>query len=233
MVVPRGTRTLSATTVVADALLNAMRHVRGALPGDGRQRGGLHPRRVDFHRGDSVVSLNYPLPASRQIHTRIFWAPRCLPRGEAYSRDKYIEPALKVARYSAGRQAEDGFVGLRRVAHASWIGTSTRDTISAACRSILPAHCATSEIRASVSGARFEFYASFFSEDGAARYFSHHTLPLGRSRVRQGIITQSRLRISIRETRNCLGFRFLAGAMANMWMIADIFIYRVLRLPED
>ena len=111
IVVPRATPNLVCTTFVATALLNAFDEL-----GDERlldialNVGAYFIDELLYTEGDDISSFSYPLPGIRtKIHNANLLAAGFLCRLFRFTKnERFIEPALRVARYSAGKQHEDG-----------------------------------------------------------------------------------------------------------------------------
>jgi len=230
MVVPRGTPNLVCTTFVADALLNAYETC-----GESRYL-EMAASAADYildeliwTEGDSVVSLNYPLPTSRsKIHNANFLGAALLCRAAKLTgRDKYVEPALKVARYSAGRQAEDGSWVYGELPTQRWIDNFHTGYNLSGLR-LICRDAPTSEFEPHIKRG-FEFYRThFFREDGAARYFHNNTYPIDVHAVSQSILTPIEF-ADLYPGNTKLAWSVFDWAMANMWDENGYFYYRVLR----
>jgi len=104
------------------------------------------------------------------------------------SEKKFLGPALRVARYSAGQAARRWLVGLGEGPSQRWIDnfhTGLQPVRAAVHRPL----CRTTEFESSIRRG-LEFYrAHFFREDGAPRYFHNRTYPVEIHSVAQSIIT--------------------------------------------
>jgi hypothetical protein len=230
MVVPRGAPNLVCTTFVADALLNAYEAC-----GEARYL-EMAASAADYildelvwTEGDSVVSLNYPLPASRsKIHNANFLGAALLCRvAKLTGQDKYVGPALKVARYSAGRQAEDGSWVYGELPAQRWVDNFHTGYNLSGLR-MISRDAQTSEFQPYIRRG-FEFYRThFFRADGAARYFHNHTYPVDVHAVSQSIITPIEF-ADLHPGNSDLAWSVFGWAMANMWDDRGYFYYRVFR----
>ena len=230
MVVPRGSPNLVCTTFVASALLDA--YEAGGKAQYLEMAASAADYILDeliFTEGDSVVSLNYPLPTSRsKIHNANFLGAALLCRvARLTGRDKYVEPALKVARYSAGRQAEDGSWVYGELPTQSWIDNFHTGYNLSGLRMICR-DARTTEFEPHIR-LGFEYYcAHFFREDGAARYFYNNTYPIDIHAVSQSILTPIEF-ADFHPDNTKLAWSVFDWAMANMWDERGYFYYRVLR----
>ena len=230
MVVPRGTPNLVCTTFVASALLDAYnacgeaRYLEMAT-----SAADYILDELLFTEGDSVVSLNYPLPTSRsKIHNANFLGAALLCRvAKLTGRDKYVEPALKVARYSAGRQAEDGSWVYGELPKQNWIDNFHTGYNLSGLRMICR-DARTKEFEPHIR-LGFEYYRKhFFREDGAARYFHNNTYPIDVHAVSQSILTPIEF-ADLHPDSAKLAWSVFGWAMDNMWDDRGYFYYRVLR----
>ena len=111
LVVPRGAPNLVCTTFVATALLDAY-----DLTGDTRcltMAASAAKYILDelyWTDGDVVAGFAYPMPSIRvNIHNANLLGAALLCRVSRLTGDRrFLEPALRVARYSASRQRADG-----------------------------------------------------------------------------------------------------------------------------
>jgi hypothetical protein len=135
---------------------------------------------------------------------------------------------LRVARYSAGRQAEDGSWIYGELPKQHWIDNFHTGYNLCGLRSI--GHDAqTKEFEPRIH-LGFEFYRThFYREDGAARYFHNSTYPIDIHSVAQGIITPLVLK-DLHPGNSRLARSACAWAMKNMWDESGYFYYRRLRI---
>jgi mannose/cellobiose epimerase-like protein (N-acyl-D-glucosamine 2-epimerase family) len=230
IVVPRGTPNLVCTTFVASALLDAYeaRGLAQCLEMAASAADYIH-RELIWTEGQSVASLAYPLPSSRSlIHNANFLGAALLCRvARLTGRKQYVEPALRVARYSAGRQAEDGSWVYGELPKQRWID-NFHTGFNLCALQALGRDAATGEFEPHLRRG-FEFYRrNFYREDGAARYFHNRTYPIDIHSVAQSIITPLALR-DRHEDNAKLARAAFAWAMKHMWDERGFFYYRVLR----
>ncbi|MGD0277368.1 MAG: hypothetical protein ABSB79_15165, partial [Syntrophales bacterium] len=140
--------------------------------------------------GGSVAGFCYPIPSSNSlVHNANFLGAAMLCRIYKHcGNEKYIEPALKVARYSAGRQHDDGSWFYGELPKQRWIDNfHTGYNLCA-----LQTFCQYAETREFESHIHrgFKFYRDyFFRKDGATKYFHNHTYPIDIHSIAQSIIT--------------------------------------------
>jgi hypothetical protein len=229
----RGAPNLVCTTFVAGALLDAY-EARGETRWLEMAASAAEyiVRELLWTEGDAVASLNYPLPASRsQIHNANFLGAALLCRvARLTGRDQYVEPAMKVARSSAGCQAEDGSWAYGESPTQAWIDNFHTGFNLCALRSI-GRDARTSEFEPRLQRG-FEFYRThFYREDGAARYFHDRTYPIDIHSVAQAILTPLVLK-DLHPGNVGLARSAFDWALANLWDERGFFYYRVLRFMK-
>jgi len=227
IIVPRGAPNLVCTTFVANALLDAYEGV-----GDSRflamavSAAEYLLNELYWTEGDSVAGFGYPLPSSRsRVHNANFLGAALLCRVSRQCGDtKFTEPALKVARYSAARQQEDGSWHYGELHTQRWIDSFHTGYNLCALQCIC--RCAqTSEFEPHIRRG-FQFYrAHFFREDGASRYFHDRTYPIDVHSVAQSLITLMMLK-DLDERSVDIARSVLKWALDNLWDERGYFYYQ-------
>lgn len=230
-VVPAGAPNLVCTTFCASALLDAYEQrcdsecLSMAMSAVEYLLNELY-----WDDGGPAASFSYPLPALRaQVHNANFLAAALLCRVYKHTcEEKFLIPALKVARYSAGQQNTDGSWYYGEASSQQWIDNFHTGYNLCALRSI--GNCAqVKEFESSVKRG-FDFYrAHFFREDGAPRYFHNRAYPLDIHCVAQSIITLVEFK-DLDPDNLPLALSVLRWAMDHMWDERGFFYYRVLRI---
>ena len=230
LVVPRATPNLVCTTFVAGSLLDAY-----------EQRGGARCLNMavsaaeyilnELYRtdGNAVAGFSYPLPSMEaHIHNANFLGAALLCRVYKQTGDaKFLGPALRVARYSAARQREDGSWAYGEGDTQQWIDNFHTGYNLCALRDISRS-LETSEFESHIR-LGFDFYrAHFFLEDGTAKYFHDRTYPIDIHCVAQSIITLLAFR-DLHPDGVALAHSVFRWAMDHMWDERGFFYYRVLR----
>jgi hypothetical protein len=180
--------------------------------------------------GKSRVGFSYPLPSVRtQVHNANLLAADLFCRIYKHTGDRcFLEPALKVARYSVAQQRADGGWDYGEGSTQKWIDNFHTGFNLGALRSIARS-LGTDEFEPSVRRG-FEFYRShFFREDGAVRYFHDRTYPIDTHCVAQSIITLLDLE-DLASDNVQLARSVFQWAMDHMWDDRGFFYYRILRL---
>jgi hypothetical protein len=230
LVVPRGTPNLVCTTFVAGALLDAY-EAGGASRCLDMAVSAADYLLNELYRTDGgpVAGFSYPLPSMKaQIHNANLLAAALFCRLHSLTGEqRFLAPALKVARYSASRQHADGSWPYGEGETQGWIDNFHTGYNLAALRDI-GRHLQTSEFDTHVRRG-FDFYrAHFFREDGAPRYFHNSTYPIDIHCVAQSIITLLTFR-ELDPDSVALANSVFQWAMRHMWDERGFFYYRVLR----
>jgi len=230
VVIPRGEPNLVSTVFAADALLDAYEQGQGSHCLDlALSAADYIATELYWTDGLSRAGFSYPQASLRlQIHNANFLGAALLCRVYRLTgQRKYVEPALRVTRYSAGSQNADGSWPYGEAPTQQWIDNFHTGYNLCALQAI-GRHLQTAEFDSCVRRG-FEFYrARFFREDGAVRYFHNSTYPIDVHCVAQSIITLIALR-EFGEDNLRLAHSVFAWARAHMWDERGFFYYRVLR----
>src|SRR6266851_2522850 len=231
IIVPQGTPNLVCTTFVAGALLDAYEQRQDpqclSMAASGAE---FILNELYWDDGDSGCGFSYPLPALRsRTHNANFLAAALFCRVSKHTgEEKFLGPAMRVARYSAAQQHMDGSWYYGEGPSQQWIDNFHTGYnlcgLQAICRDT-----GTNEFESCILRG-FEFYRShFFREDGAAKYFHDRTYPLDVHCVAQSIITLLAFR-HLDPGNVPLAHSVFRWAMNHMWDERGFFYYRVLRL---
>jgi hypothetical protein len=250
ILVPAGAPNLVCTTFVAGALLDSYeRHAHEQQP-DPRclnehclEERCLDERCLNMAVGAAEYILNdlywtdgpkagfsYPMPGLRgETHNANLLAAALFCRVYRHTGEKkFLEPALRVARQSVGKQQPDGswFYGEQPSQH--WIDNFHTGYNLEALQSI-GRSLETAEFDSSVRRG-FEFYRThFFREDAAPKYFHDRAYPLDIHCVAGSVLTLLRFR-DLDPGNVPLARSVFDWAMKHMWDERGFFYYRVLRL---
>ena len=230
LLVPRWAPNLVCTTFIANALLDAYEQTgQSRFLEMASSSAQFILNELYWTEGQSVAGFAYPLPSMRNnVHNGNLLGAALLCRVARHTGEKmFIEPALKVARYSASRQHEDGSWAYGEAPTQKWIDNFHTGYNLEALRAIGKA-LETDEFEWRVRRG-FEFYRShFFREDGAARYFHDRTYPIDIHCVAQSILTLVNLK-DLDRGNVPLAHSVLNWALNHMWDERGFFYYRVLR----
>jgi hypothetical protein len=178
--------------------------------------------------GDSTACFSYPLPRLQtRVHNANFIGAALLCRVYKHTgAKKFLEPALKVARYSAAKQREDGSWDYGELSTQRWVDNFHTGYNLCALKAIRE-YAETSEFESHIQRG-FEFYRKhFFREDGAPKYFHDRTYPIDIHSVAQSIITLLAFK-DLGENNVSLAFFVFEWAINNMLDEQGYFYYQVL-----
>lgn len=231
IVVPRGTPNLVCTTFVANALLDLY-----------EQRGDQQYLTMAASSADYILNelywdddatgtagFSYPLCGLRgEIHNANFLAAALFCRVYKHTGDaKLLAPALRVARYSAAKQHDDGSWYYGETSKQRWVDNFHTGYNLSGLRQINTL-LETDEFTLRVQRG-LEFYKDhFFRKDGAPRYFHNRTYPIDIHCVAQSIITLLEFK-HLDSASASLACSVFEWAMHHMWDDRGFFYYRVLR----
>jgi len=229
--VAAGVPNLICTTFVADSLLDFYEEC-----GDTRyltiavNAADYLLNELYWVEGDCVASFKYPAASSRSnVHNANFLGAALLCRVYKHSREtRFLEPAMKVARYSAGRQRVDGAWNYGELPSQQWIDNFHTGYNLCGLRRISQ-YVETAEFDGHLMRG-FQFYRKhFFRVDGAPKYFHDRTYPLDVHSVAQSIITLLDFKQFDGSNTNLANSVF-KWAMANLWDQRGYFYHQKLVL---
>jgi mannose/cellobiose epimerase-like protein (N-acyl-D-glucosamine 2-epimerase family) len=179
--------------------------------------------------GPSACGFSYPQPGVRsRTHNANLLAAAFLCRVYKHTGEKrFLAPAMRVARYSAAKQQEDGSWYYGEAPSQRWIDNFHTGYDLSALQQIN--NCLETDEFESRIQSGFNFYKShFIREDGAVRYFHDKTYPIDIHCVAQSILTLVEFKrldpASVSQAHSVFGW-----AMKHMWDDRGFFYYRVLR----
>lgn len=178
---------------------------------------------------ENIAGFGYPLPEARaQVHNANLLATALLCRVYKLSGNaKFLDPALRVARYSITRQNADGSWPYGEKSTARWIDNFHTGYNLCALRSVGNS-LGSDEFEPFVSRG-FRFYREhFFRPDGAPRYFHNSTFPIDVHCAAQGILTLIALQ-DLDSDNLQLAHKVLRWTMDHLWDPSGFFYYRALR----
>jgi len=231
IVVPAGSANLVCTTFVAGSLLDAY-----------EERADMRCLEMAASAADYILTqlywtgsgglagFSYPQPGVQgQVHNSNLLAAALLCRvAKLTGEGKYLDPALRVARYSAGLQRTDGSWPYGEASTQQWVDNFHTGFNLSALRS-LERYTGSGELEPRVRRG-FEFYRQhFFLPDGAVRYFHDRTYPIDAHCVAQSILTPLEL-ADLDPGNQKLAESVFGWAMEHMWDERGFFYYRRLRL---
>lgn len=229
--VPQWSPNLVCTSFVANALLDAYelkqepRYLSMA-----RSAGEYILNDLYWSDDDSTAGFSYPFPRLRaRVHNANFLGSALLCRLYRHCGEKsFLEPALKVARYSTSKQHEDGSWDYGELPTQRWIDNFHTGYNLCALQSI-GQYAGTSEFEGRIRSG-FQFYCrNFFTKDNAPRYFNNNTYPIDIHSVAQSIITLLALRDYDKDCAE-RAISVFEWSKAHMWDREGYFYYQVLPL---
>ena len=232
IVVARGAPNLVCTSFVANALLDAyeerheVQYLRIAVNAAEYILNELY-----WTEGDSTACFSYfryPLRSlPHRVHNVNFLGAALLCRVYKYcGEERFLRPALKVARYSAAKQHHNGSWDYGEDPTHRWIDNFHTGYSLCALRSICQ-DAETSEFEVHVR-LGLEFYRRhFFKEDGAPKYYYNRTYPIDIHNVAQSIITLLAFK-DLDEDNLRLLHSVFRWAMAHLWDDQGYFYYQAL-----
>lgn len=230
MLVPKWAPNLVCTSFVAGALLGAYeRNQDPRCLSMAVSAAEYIVNELYWTDGAACAGFTYPLPSMRQrIPNANFLASALLSRVYRHTGDKkYLDPALRAARYSAGQQRSDGGWAYGEAPSQRWIDNFHTGYNLCALRDI-GRYAETSEFDGRIQ-LGLEFYkTNFFREDGAVGYFHDRFYPIDAHCVAQSIITLLALK-DLDPEHALLAHSVFTWAATHLWDERGFFYYRVLR----
>lgn len=229
LLVPRGAPNLVCSVFAANALLDFYERRSDETCLTAAYSTATYILKELYWTEGNVAGLGYPLPAMRhQIHNANLLGSAFLIRVFRLTGDAtFLDPALRMARYSVSRQRTDGSWAYGEGATQQWVDNFHTGFNLCALQQIAD-DLRSGEFVVSVQRG-FDFYKShFFREDGAPRYFHNKTYPIDIHCVAQGIVTLLAFRRFATENA-ALAHKVYQWAKSHMWDDRGFFYYRVLR----
>jgi hypothetical protein len=229
LLVPRAFPNLVCTTFVADALVDAFEQTGERRYLEMAESAAGYILDELYWSDGPVAGFGYPLPSMKHnIHNgNLLGAALFCRVARQTGERRFLEPALKVARYSASRQREDGSWAYGELPTQSWIDNFHTGYNLCALRTI-GHELRTTEFEPAVARG-LEFYRDhFFLKDGTARYYHDKTYPIDIHCVAQSILTLLAFRDQHPDHPR-LAESVFRRAMDTMWDERGFFYYRVMK----
>lgn len=227
ILVPIGMPNLVCTSFVANALMDAYenspepRYLEIATSAAEYILNELY-----WEEGDFIAGFSYPKPAMRiPVHNANFLGAALLCRIYKHRGDKnFLGPALRVARYSAAKQHNDGSWNYGEHSTQRWVDNFHTGYNLCALQTIC-LYAETSEFESHIH-LGFEFYKNhFFRNDGAPKYFHNRAFPIDIHSVAQSLITLLTFR-DIDENSVFMAHAVFKWAMNNMLNCDEHYYYQ-------
>jgi hypothetical protein len=233
LVVPAGAPNLVCTSFVANALLDAAERDTDSRCFKMASSGAEYILNELYWTNGEAAGFSYPVPSIRTpVHNANLLAAALLCRVYARTQDeKFLLPALRVARCTARRQLGDGSWHYGESPSQNWIDNFHTGYNLCALQA-LSRYASTTEF-AEVLRRGFEFYRSeFFREDGSVAYFHDRGYPIDIHCIAQSILTLLTLE-ELDPSNLALAHSVLRWALNHLWDDRGYFYYRALRLGTN
>jgi hypothetical protein len=227
VMVPRGAPNVICTSFVAHALLDAYeKNQETNYLNMAVSAAEFILNELYWTDQDSVASFSYIPSIRTQVHNANFLGASVLCRAYRYcGQKKFLNPALKVARYSAGKQHDDGSWYYSESPSQRWVDNFHTGYNLVALKTISQ-YAEVYEFNSYIRRG-FEFYRNhFFRKDGSPKYFHDRSYPIDIHSVAQSIITLLAFK-EIDHNNISLSHSVFAWAMTNMWDERGYFYYQV------
>jgi hypothetical protein len=243
---PRGEANLVCTVFVANALLDLYESNHATVNSEpetinfspNHQPSTVNLLRIATSAADYLLNelywsegdlagFSYPTPANQtKVHNANFLGAALFCRVYKHTgAKKFLDPALKAARYSASKQYTDGSWDYGEQPTQRWIDNFHTGFNLGALRTISRT-LETDEFEPYIRKG-FAFYKShFFRHDGAAKYFHNKTYPIDIHSVAQSMITLMEFK-DLDQSNVELAHRVFEWAFKNMWSEQGYFHYQV------
>lgn len=228
-VVPAGTPNVVCTSFVANALLDVFEYTEDRHCLAAAVSAADYIATELYWAANGVAGFAYPLPSIHgTVHNANLLGAALLARIYRYTtEERFLVPALQVARYSAAKQHADGSWYYGEALSQRWIDNFHTGYNLCALDSI--SHNASTTEFDLILRRGLAFYRShFFRDDGAVRYFHNRTHPVDIHCVAQSIITA----ITFAEVDSgnlALAQSVCRWALTHLWDDRGFFYYRALR----
>jgi hypothetical protein len=226
--VPKGSPNIICSTFAANALLDANEKSQKSQWLDAAvSTADFILNRLFWRDRGSISCFSYTPLGRSEIHNANLLGAALLCRISLLTdRKRFLEPALDAARYSVGKQHEDGSWDYGESSSQRWIDNFHTGFNLVALRRIKQ-YCETAEFDAAIRRG-LEFYRNhFFRKDGAPRYFHDVTYPIDIHSVAQSVITLVEFRDFNGENMP-LAHSVLNWGLKNMWDVRGFFYFQKL-----
>lgn len=229
VVVASGAPNLVSTTFAANALLEAYEQGHGSECFSTAVSAAEYVLNELYWTDDRTAGFGYPLPSVRnQVHNANLLAAALLCRIWSHNKeDRFLLPALQVARYSAAKQLQDGSWHYGEAPSQRWID-NFHTGYNLCALQVIARYAQTAEFDTALQKG-FEFYRGhFFRQGGSVRYFHDRDYPIDVHCVAQSILTLLSFR-QLAPDNPDLAHSVFRWALKHLWDDSGFFYYRVLR----
>jgi hypothetical protein len=227
VLVPKGAPNLVCTVFVANALLDAYeKYHESHYLTMATSAAKYILNELYWTENDFIAGFSYPLPSLQsKVHNANFLTAALFCRVYEHSGEReFLAPAMKVARYSAAKQHDDGSWSYGEAPKYRWIDNFHTGFNLCALKTIDQYNKGEFEFNIHRG---FDFYKNnFFREDGAPRYFHDRTYPIDIHCVAQSIITLIDLK-DVGRGNIDLACAVYKWAINHMWDEHGYFYYQI------
>jgi hypothetical protein len=224
--VPKGTPNIICSTFAANALLDAYEQSPKSLWLEAARSTAEFILDVLFQReSSSQACFSYTPLEQTKIHNANLLGAALLCRiSWALGERRFLEPAFDAARYSVGKQHDDGSWDYGELPSQRWIDNFHTGFNLVALKRI-EQYGGTAEFNSTIHRG-FKFYREhFFCEDGAPRYFYDAIYPIDIHSVAQSVITFIEFKDFAAGNIN-LAHSVLNWGLRNMWDTRGFFYFQ-------
>jgi hypothetical protein len=193
--VPRGSPNIICTTFAANALLDAYEVTGEIASADAALSAADFILNCLYTKQGDEAWFNYTPLETTQIHNANLLGAALLARvSRTLGANRFLEPALVAARFSVGRQNQDGswYYGERQNPSQKWIDSFHTGFNLCALQNV-GYYGQSTEFENSLQRGLIYYLDCFFESDGAPRYFHNEAYPLDIHSAAQAIITLVKL----------------------------------------
>jgi len=231
--VPKGTPNIICSTFAANALLDAYEQSPNSAWLDAAVSTAEFILDELFWRDRGPIACFSYTPSGRsKIHNANLLGSALLCRISSLTlQKKFLEPALDAARYSVGKQHEDGSWDYGESQFHRWVDNFHTGYNLLGLRNISK-FGETNEFDLHIRRG-FDYYVKqFFREDGMPKYFNNRTYPIDIHSVALSIITLLAFRDIYDQNMQMIS-SILRWVMTHMWNERGYFYYQVLPLYKN
>jgi len=228
--VPKGSPNIICSTFAANALLDAYEKSQKSQWLDAAVSAADFILDVLFWRdtGSRACFSYTPLERTKIHNANLFGAALLCRLSLLTGRTMFLKPALDAARYSVGKQHEDGSWDYGESPSQRWIDNFHTGFNLVALRRISE-YIGTAEFEAAIHRGLGFYRDHFFREDGAPRYFHDATYPIDIHSVAQSIITLIEFK-DFAGGNSPLAHSVMNWGLRNMWDARGFFYFQ--KLPH-
>ena len=224
---PKGDPNLVCTVFVANALIDVyeMNHNADCLA-MAFSAATYMLNELYWEDNNNSAGFSYPLPSFQtRVHNANFLGAALFCRIYKHTGEKkYLEPALKAARYSASMQHPDGSWDYGEHEKQQWVDNFHTGYNLSALRTICR-YLNSTEFESRIRQG-FDFYRKyFFREDSAPKYFHNKVYPIDIHSVAHSIITLMEFK-DLDPSNIALAHRVFEWTINNMWDERGYFYYQ-------